>query len=269
MGICLAGASPHRPAAAAGARGGGAAVVVHELQRQRRGGCAAPNGGALRSRRRRRRGGGGGGGAAAARGARMGVVLRAVGSNQGARRPAGVPGVAAGGEGAAVAVVVGGVLRLHRVGRRRIDRRRRRRVALPAGILHPMQAVSTSRAVPLRVEDHLLFARSTAYGDDVENGNPARARAPRVHGGAPPHRRHSPGARAAARSSRSPGPRAAAPPPHPHYCGALGSAQNLRFTLEDPRCADRSRRHDAELRARLGARRRRRQGNSPSTSGCR
>ena len=93
-------------------------------------------------------------------------------------------------------------------------------------------------AVPLRVEDRPPLHHDRPHGDDVENGNPRARSSYTVHGSPPPHRRHP--TRARARGAFLSLPAALEQLLHRHilhYCGALGSAQNVRFTLEGPRCA--------------------------------
>ena len=155
------------------------------------------------------------------------------------------PGVAAGGRGCC-----GGgrsVLRLHRVGRRRstdggavasLSLQEFSTLCKQCRLLAPYLSVSKI--------DLLFITIDRKHGDDVANGNPARALVlhefMEASSASPP-----------SDTSRSLGARPlllAAPEQllHRHilhYCGALGSAQNVRFTLgpkgAPPHCASRRR----------------------------
>ena len=102
--------------------------------------------------------------------------------------------------------------------------------------------------------DLLFITIDRKYGDDVENGNPARALV--LHEFMEALLRI-----AAIRHEHEPAARGLSLPAaleqllHRHilhYCGALGSAQNVRFTLEGPKVRRHIVRHDAELRRTLG-----------------
>ena len=99
-----------------------------------------------------------------------------------------------------------------------------------------------------------LITIDRKYGDDVENGNPRDALV--LHEFMEALLRI-----AAIRHEHEPAARGLSLPAaleqllHRHilhYCGALGSAQNVRFTLEGPKVRRHIVRHDAELRRTFG-----------------